>query len=73
MPRVAWWQAKWINTLLNRHEEIYKGEIDRMSETQKRLLTHVLGEQPSSHDVPSVEELREVADDVSGEVEGRPQ
>ena len=68
-----WWQARWINKLLTRHEGIYKAEIERMSETQKLLLGRVLGEQPSSQNVPTVAELKELGDGASGETKGMPQ
>lgn len=56
------WQARWINTLLDRHEKAYTGEIDRMHQQMNRLLTHVLGPQPSSGNTPTVQELVEGAD-----------
>lgn len=49
-----WWQARWINRLLDRHERAYTGEIERMHEREKVLLGRLLGEQPSSQKLPNV-------------------
>lgn len=50
-------QARWINRLLDRHEKAYSGEIKRMNKMMNRLLTCVLGDQPSSQGMPSIEAL----------------
>jgi hypothetical protein len=59
------WQSRWINKLLDRHEAAYKGEIERMHQHMNRLLEHALGPQPSSKDAPSVKQLKETADGIA--------
>jgi hypothetical protein len=51
------WQAHWINKLLDRHEKAYSGEIERMHEREKLLLGKLLGEQPTSQDIPDIEHI----------------
>lgn len=51
-----WWQARWINRLLDRHERAYTGEISRMHEREKLLLERLLGHQPSSLSSPSLQD-----------------
>jgi hypothetical protein len=53
------WQTRKIDQLLNRNSAIYEAEIKRMADTQERLLSNLLGEQPSSSGAPTVRELHE--------------
>ena len=54
-------QAYWINKLLDRNAQIYDKEIKRLADVQERLLTHILGSQPSSTVAPTIKELRDDA------------
>lgn len=53
------WQAHQINKLLDRNSAIYESEIKRLAHVQERLLTHLLGPQPSSASAPTVKELKD--------------
>lgn len=53
-----YWQARWINKLLDRHERVSKAEIERMDRQMTKLLDHVLGPQPSSSASPTIAELK---------------
>ena len=59
-------QAWWINRLLDRNAEIYDGEIKRMAEVQDRLLTHIIGPQPSSTSAPTIRDLKDGAKRLGG-------
>lgn len=61
------WQMTWINKLLDRNERAYMGEIHRMHERETMLLRHILGEQPSSTDMPPADALMKQAEGLSPE------
>lgn len=52
-------QSIWINKLLDRNSSIYDAEIRRLAEVQERLLTHILGTQPSSASAPTIQALKD--------------
>jgi hypothetical protein len=51
-------QAWWINRLLERNSVIYDAEIKRLADVQERLLTHIIGPQPSSTSAPTIQDLK---------------
>jgi hypothetical protein len=55
------WQSLQINRLLDRNSSIYEGEIKRLAEVQNRLLSHVLGPQPSSSESPTIKQMEDGA------------
>lgn len=56
------WQTHWINKLLDRNENLYRGEIERMNVNMNRLLDKVLGPQESSGEMPTVKEIGDGAE-----------
>ena len=61
----VFWQARWIDRLLDRHEKAYTGEIDRMHQQMNKLLAHVLGPQPSSASTPTMEEIMKAVESIT--------
>lgn len=53
------WQARRIDKLLDRNASIYEAEIGRLAEVQDRLLTQLLGPQPSSTKAPTVKQIED--------------
>lgn len=60
------WQSRQINKLLDRNTAVYDSEIKRLAEVQERLLTHILGAQPSSEEAPSITALKKNASQQVG-------
>jgi hypothetical protein len=58
---VIWWQWRHIDKLLERNAAIYESHIKSLYETQTRLLDKLLGPQPSSQTLPTMEQLKAVA------------
>jgi hypothetical protein len=52
------WQSRKIDALLLKNSEIYEKEIQRLVFVQEKLLEQLLGQQPSSKDSPTVEQLK---------------
>lgn len=59
---LIYWMARRIDNLLDRNTQIYDAHIKQLSDTQKWLLTKLIGPQPSSADSPTIQQLTEVAD-----------
>ncbi len=60
------WQARKIDQLLDRNSSIYDAEIKRLAEVQERLLTKILGPQPSSSTAPTIQEVRDKTAQAEG-------
>lgn len=54
--------SKQIEKLLDRNAAIYQNHIDDLTETQARLLDHMLGKQPSSASMPSIQQITAAAE-----------
>jgi hypothetical protein len=66
---IIWWQWRHIDRLLERNASIYESHIKALYETQTRLLDKLLGPQPSSQTLPTIEQLKAVASDRGEEKE----
>jgi hypothetical protein len=58
---IVFFQTRRIDHLLDRNEKIYEEHIKNLWETQKQLLTRLLGPQESSQDFPTVDDLKKKA------------
>jgi hypothetical protein len=58
---IIWYQARKIDQLLDRNSTIFEAEIARMAELQNRLLSKILGDQPSSLAAPTVQQMKDAA------------
>lgn len=54
---LIFWQWRLIAGLLNRNAQVYEGHIKQLAQTQERLLTKLIGPQPSSVDAPTVKQI----------------
>ena len=67
----VWWLTRRIDALLDRNSKIYEGHIEHLWKTQERLMTSILGSQPSSEAAPTIEQLKQKAieskDDKGGQ------
>ena len=56
---LVYWFARRIDKLIDRNTEIYEAHVKQLCETQKWLLTKLIGPQPSSSDAPTVKQLKD--------------
>ena len=59
-----------IDKLLDRNSQIYESHVKELYETQKWLMTKLIGPQPSSTEVPTIQTLKETAKQVDKNKEG---
>jgi hypothetical protein len=67
---LIYWSWRRIDKLLDRNAEIYETHIKQLYETQKWLMTKLIGPQPSSTDLPTIEKLKETAKQAEEKKEG---
>lgn len=70
LPILIYWQSRRIDKLLDRNTEIYESHIKQLYETQKTLLTKLIGSQPSSDDEPTMQQLKETVKQADGKEDG---
>lgn len=63
---LVYFLAHQIEKLLDRNAAVYENHIKQLWETQNRLLSSVLGPQPSSTPMPTVDQLKEAAKKSNG-------
>ena len=68
---LIYWSWRRIDKLLDRNAEIYESHIKQLSETQKWLLTKLIGPQPSSAELPTIQELKETVKQAEEKKEGQ--
>lgn len=58
---LIFWMARRIDGLLDRNATIYEEHVKQLTETQKWLLTRLIGPQPSSTEAPTTKDLEALA------------
>jgi len=65
------WQAFQIRKLIEWNSRRHDEEVARMARVQDRLLTHLIGPQPTSADSPSIKDLKKLTGKNPPEPKGK--